>query len=289
MKLLIVTGDDFGVSGAANEAIEQAHRQGILNTASLMVGAEAAEDAVRRARRLPALRVGLHLVLVRGRPVLPAAEVPDLVGADGAFSTRLVRAGVRFFFRPRVRRQLGTEIRAQFEKFRATGLTLDHVNAHNHMHLHPSVLGLVLRIGADYGLRAVRLPHEPFLASWRATGEGLLRRVANDLLLWPLLAAHRRRLARAGMVCNDYVFGMNDAGTMDRNRLLGFLAHLPEGISEIYCHPATGPWAGMEAAAGRYRFAEEFAALTDAAVAAAIPRLGIERTAFGALAAGGHR
>jgi len=286
LKRLIVTGDDFGASDTINEAIEQAHRQGILGTTSLMVGGPAAEDAVRRARNMADLRVGLHLVLVCGRPVLPAAEVPDLVDANGEFSTQLVRAGVRFFFRPGVRRQLAAEIRAQFERYRATGLTLDHVNAHNHMHLHPTVLGLMLRVGADYGLRAVRLPHEPFLASWRATGDGLLRRIANDLLLWPLLALNRRRLTRAGMVCNDYVFGMNDTGAMDRNRLLGFLANLPDGISEIYCHPATGPWAGMEAAAARYRFADEFAALTDATVAAAIPRLGIECTAFGSLAAG---
>ena len=288
MKHLIVTGDDFGASVAVNEAIEQAHRRGILNTASLMVGAEAARDAVRRARRMPALRVGLHLVVVCGRPVLPAAEVADLVGPDGAFSTRLVRAGMRFFASPRARRQLGAEIRAQFEAFQATGLALDHVNAHNHMHLHPTVLDLVLRIGADYGLRAVRLPREPFLASWRATGEGLLRRIGNDVLLWPLLAAHRRRVARAGMVCNDYVFGMNDSGTMDRDRMLGFLANLPDGVSEIYCHPATGPWPGVDPAAAGYRFAEELATLTDATVAAAIPRLGIERTAFGALGPGGR-
>jgi hopanoid biosynthesis associated protein HpnK len=287
LKLLIVTGDDFGASEAVNEAIERAYRQGILNTASLMVGAPAAGDAVSRAQRLPRLRVGLHLVLVCGRPVLPAAEVSELVDADGAFSSRLVCAGLRFFFRPAARRQLAAEIRAQFEAFRATGLTLDHVNAHNHMHLHPTVLGLILRIGADYGMRAVRLPHEPFLASWRATREGLLRRAANDLLLWPLLAAHRARLARAGMARNDYVFGMNDSGTMDRERLLGFLAHLPDGVSEIYCHPATGPWPGGEATTEGYRFAAELAALTDAAVAAAIPRLGIEPTAFGALAASG--
>lgn len=287
MKFLIVTGDDFGASVAVNEAMETAHRQGILSTASLMVGAEGAADAVRRARALPDLRVGLHLVLVCGRPVLPPGDVPDLVDADGAFSTRLVRAGFSFFFRPRVRRQLAAEIRAQFERFRATGLALDHVNAHNHMHLHPTVLGLVLRIGAEYGMRAVRLPHEPFLASWRATGEGLVRRAANDLLLRPLLALHRRRLARAGMACNDYVFGMNDTGAMDRDRLLGFLAHLPDGVSEIYSHPATGPWAGMEPAAQRYRFAAELAALTDGTVAAAIPRLRIERTAFGALSAAG--
>jgi len=284
LKRLIVTGDDFGASNAVNQAIELAHQKGILNTTSLIVGADEAEDAVRRARNLPELRVGLHVVLVCGRPVLPVDQVPDLVGRNGAFSTRLVRAGMNFFFRPRVRRQLAAEIRAQFERFSATGLTLDHANAHNHMHMHPTVLDLILRIGADFGLRAVRLPHEPFMASWRATGEGLSRRLANDVLLRPLLSAHRRRLTRAGIARNDYVFGMNDSGMMDRDRWLGFLAQMPDGISEIYCHPATGPWPGMEAATERYRFAEEFAALTDSAVAAAIPRLGIERTTFGALA-----
>lgn len=288
MRRLIVTADDFGASIAVNAGIEQAHRLGILNSASLMVGAAAADDAVNRARTMPDLRVGLHLVLVRGRPVLSRAHIPDLVDADGNLPNRLFGAGVRFFFSPRVRRQLAAEIRAQFERFRASGLTLDHVNTHNHMHLHPTILGLILRIGADYGLRAVRLPYEPFYASWRATGEGLPRRLANDVFLRPLLAAHRRSLARAGVASNDYVFGMNDTGAMVRKRVLAFLTRLPDGISEIYCHPATGPWDGMEKNAARYRYAEELEALTDGTVAETIKRLGIERTVFGALSGSGQ-
>jgi len=251
-----------------------------------MVGAPALDDALARARRLPSLRVGLHLVVVCGRPVLPPAEVPDLVGRDGAFSRELVRAGVRFFFRPRVRRQLAAEIRAQFERFRATGLPLDHVNGHNHMHLHPTVLGLIVRIGRDYGLGAVRLPHEPFLASWRAARRGFARRLANDLCLRPLIAAQRRRLGRAGVRSNDYLFGMNDSGAMDRERLLALLANLPEGVSEIYCHPASGPWPAMDPGARHYRVADELAALVDGAVAGALGRLGIEPTAFGDLPPG---
>lgn len=283
MKRLIVTGDDFGASLAVNAAIERAHRRGILNTASIMVSAAAAEDAIARARSLPDLRVGLHLVLVRGRATLPPEQIPDLADADGNLPNALFGAGMRFFFLPRVRRQLAAEIRAQFERFRASGLPLDHVNAHNHMHLHPSVMKLVVRIGGDYGLRAMRLPHEPFLASWRATGAGLVRRFGNDLMLRPLLAAHRRRLARAGIACNDFVFGMNDTGAMVRDRLLGFLTQLPDGVSEIYTHPATGPWPEIEPAAESYRFADELEALTDEAVKASFARLGIERTSFGVL------
>ena len=130
MKRLIVTADDFGAAIAVNEAVERAHRDGILSAASLMVAGNAAGDAVTRARNLPSLRVGLHLVLVEGRPVLPVAAVPDLVDASGHFRTDMARAGAAMFFLPKVRRPLTAEIEAQFAAFDATGLRLDHVNAH---------------------------------------------------------------------------------------------------------------------------------------------------------------
>src|SRR6266699_5092946 len=168
LRRLIVTADDFGRDVAINEAVEAASRDGILCGASLMVAAPAAEDAVARARRLPGLRVGLHLVLTDGSPVLPRGEIRGLVGADGRFDDRQIRAGLRYFFAPGVRRLLAAEIRAQFEAFRATGLALDHVNAHQHMHLHPTVARLMIEIGRDYGIRAVRLPAEPVGALRRA-------------------------------------------------------------------------------------------------------------------------
>ena len=157
---LIITADDFGLHPSVNQAVERAHREGVLSAASLMVGAPAAGDAIARARDCPHLRVGLHLVLADGAPVLPPRAIPDLVEADGRFGSRMVRDGCRFFCLPRVRGQLAREIRAQFEAFAASGLALDHVNAHKHFHLHPTVLGLTLRIGREFGLRAVRLPRE---------------------------------------------------------------------------------------------------------------------------------
>ena len=149
MRRLIVTADDFGLAVPVNEAVERAHREGVLTCASLMVSAPAAEDAIERAHSLPSLRVGLHLTLVRGRPALPASDVPDLVGNDGEFPRNLVSAGLRFFFLPGIRRQLEREIRAQFEAYRATGLAMDHVIVHNHMHLHPTLLGLILKVGRE--------------------------------------------------------------------------------------------------------------------------------------------
>lgn len=247
MKRLIVTGDDFGASRPVNEAIEAAHRRGILTAASLMVGAPEAADAIERARRMPDLGVGLHLVLARGRPVLPPGKIPDLVDGDGRFDSNLVRAGFRYFLLPAVRRQLAAEIRAQFEAFRKTGLRLDHVNAHNHLHVHPTVLSLILAIGREYGLTAVRLPREP----------------GGGALLGGWIGLMKRRLDAAGVRHNDTAFGIADCGAMDRRRLLTLLAGLPEGTTEVFCHPATGRWPGIEPEAARFRFEDEFAALID--------------------------
>ena len=248
-----------------------------------MVGAEAASDAIARARRLPSLKVGLHLVVVCGRPTLPPDRVPDLVGPDGRFSNRPASAGFNFFFSPAARRQLKAEIRAQFGKFGQSGLTLDHVNAHKHMHLHPTVLSLILDVGRGFGLEALRLPYEPFSPSWRATREGFLGRLWTAAFLTPWLGVMRRRIGRSGLRRNDYLFGIHDTGRMREERVLNYLDNLPQGVSEIYFHPALGPWSDGEPPAADYLYEQELGALTSPKVAAAIRSSGVEMVTFGDL------
>jgi len=283
VRKLIVTGDDFGLAVPVNEAIEEAHRRGILTTASLMIGGAAARDAVERAKRLPSLKVGLHLVLVEGRPVLPSREIPDLVDGRGEFSTRLVGAGLNFFFRPGVRRQLATEIRAQFLVFQETGLLLDHVNAHNHMHLHPTVLGLILKVGREFGLRAMRVPYEPVFPSWRASRRGLVSKLAGWMLLYPWIQILKVRLRRAGIRCNDFVFGLNDSGHLHQDIFLRLLSCVPQGVTEIYCHPATRRCAELDRTMPDYEHEQEFKALVSPAVREAIAASGFQRIAFSEL------
>jgi hopanoid biosynthesis associated protein HpnK len=233
-----------------------------------MVGAPA---AIERAQRLPKLAVGLHVVLVHGRPVLPPERLPDLVDEHGLFLTDLVHAGVRFFFRPGVRAQLAAEIRAQFEKFAQTGLALDHADAQSHMHVHPTVFRLLLGIGREFGLRAVRIPREPF---------GGTRSIA------PWLALMRLRARRAGIACNDYAFGLNEAGGLTEERVLRILTRLPDGVTEIFFHPATAVFAGADRGTERFQWTDELAALTSPNVRDAIARNGIQSITYGELARG---
>jgi len=276
-KFLIVTADDFGLHDAVNEAVQQATVAGILTAASLMVGAPAANDAIRRARSLPNLRVGLHVVLADGSATLAPHLVPALADAAGRMDGRMLSRGLRFFALPWVRRQLDAEIRAQFSAFARTGLTLDHVNVHKHFHLHPSLLEMLLRIGREYGVSAVRVPDEPF---WFAVRSGGWSAGAGAALLTPWVALMKMRLRSAGILHNDHIFGIAASGAMDEAKLLQVIGRLPRGVTEIYLHPAMAGHV-ISPSMSDYRHSAELAALLSPRVRAAI--------AEAKLAHGGYR
>jgi len=259
---IIVTADDFGAAVPVNEAVEQAHRDGVLTAASLMVTGAALTDAVERARRMPELGVGLHLVLVDGRPALPPEQVPALVGPDGRFHDSMLRTALAIAASPAARAQLHAEVEAQFAAFAATGLPLDHVNAHKHFHLHPMIASAVLEIGPRFGMQAMRVPYD-------RGGTAALRWWAAQL---------RRRLRKAGLLVNDRCIGLAWSGALDAKRMRAAVAEADAGLVEIYCHPATADhWPGH---APGYRYRDELAALLDPDVASTLDRSGVAHASF---------
>lgn len=276
-KFLIVTADDFGIHEAVNEAVAQAAAKGVLTAASLMVGAPAAADAVRRARQLPQLRVGLHLVLADGFAVLPRERIPDLVDARGRFGAGMWFDGVRYFAVAALRRQLEAEIRAQFVAFSRTGLVLDHVNAHKHFHLHPTLLAMIVRIGREFGMSAVRVPYEPLWHSGRGANVGAM---AATTFLLPWVALMKARLRAGGIMYNNQVFGIASTGGLDEHTLLEILTKLPSGITEIYLHPATHTHSPITPSMSDYRHSAELAALLSDRVAAAVAGTGAMRGGY---------
>ncbi len=284
MKRLIVTADDFGLSPSVNAAVEAAYRDGVLTSASLMVGAPYAHDAVERAQRLGGLKVGLHLVLASGWPTSPVEQIPTLVDKHGMFPPTMVASGLRFFFLHSARRQLALEIRAQFEAYAATGLSLDHVDAHRHFHLHPTVSALMIRIGSDYGMRAVRIPQEPSLQGCAAPTAHPSLPSGPDPFLRPWIAMLRRRLDRAGIRHNDYVLGLSDTGNMNETRVLQLLDHLPAGITELYFHPALSSGEEISPDMADYEHYREYQALISARVRERLKTSDIRCCSYGELA-----
>ena len=245
-----------------NEAVELAHAKGILTAASLMVTGPAMADAVERARRLPCLAVGLHIVLVDGTPALPPRQIPALIGPDGRFHTNMLRTAFAIALFPAARAQMRAEVAAQFAAFAATGLALDHVNAHKHFHLHPMIASAILAAGRAHGLAAMRVPYEtgsPLLMRWWAGRLG-------------------RRLRRAGLVVNDRVIGLGDTGSLDTARMVAALAALGPGTTEIYSHPASAN--AYPGSALGYRYTDELAALLAPEARAALAACGASTGGF---------
>ncbi len=234
-----------------------------------MVGGPAAADAIERARRLPNLRVGLHVVLVDGDPVTDPVRIPRLVDRSGRLRNDLRRYSAQAAVDFLLRRQIAHEITAQFQAYRASGLSLDHVNAHRHFHLNPVVAASIISIGRQHGMRALRIPVEP----WRIVAEidPHTQRQAGRIVA-PWAAWLRQRVRRAGLTTADAVFGLAWSGAMTPPRLTALLGRLPAGLVEIYLHPGTTDrFAG---AAPGYRYAEEFAALCHADCIAAVRQSG---------------
>jgi hopanoid biosynthesis associated protein HpnK len=237
-RRLIVNADDFGRSAAVNAAIERAHREGVLTSASLMVNGAAFDEAVAIARANPRLGIGLHLTLCSGHATLPPREIPGLVDAGGQFADHAVAAGCRYFFRRSLRGSLRREIAAQFAKFKATSLALDHVNGHLNLHLHPTVLAVLLESVEEWNISALRVTRDPFWLNSRLATGAWCYRASHALIFWLLSARAVSPLRRCGVRHTRCVFGLLQNGRMDEAFLLRLLPCLPAGDSELYSHPS---------------------------------------------------
>jgi len=241
MKSLIINGDDFGISSATNHAILRAHREGILTSASLMVNGAAFEEAVALAKAHPSLSVGLHLVLVHGSATLPPSEIPDLVNEQGEFSENPAAAGMAYFFFPSLKAQIKKELEAQIKKFLSTGLPLAHLNGHINIHVHPTVLGVLLDLAGRYGVKKIRLPQEELFVTLRLDRSRWIEKLTQWTIFETLSLSARRRLKENGFRIPDRAYGLLEIGRMDEAYLLGLLDRIGEGCSEISFHLGEAP------------------------------------------------
>jgi chitin disaccharide deacetylase len=264
VRRLIVNADDFGRSPSINEAVIRAHQEGILTTTSLMVNEPSCAEAVALARQNPRLGVGLHLTLLFGHSALPPSEIPGLINEKGEFTTNPAGAGFRYFFHRRLRAQLRAEIRAQLRRFRDTGLPLDHVNGHLHLHLHPVIFPLLMEAQEEFGIRHLRLTFDPFWLNLRLASGYLFYRVIHALIFHSLSARARPVLARRGIRHTDAVFGLLQNARVDETYVSRLLPSLPPGDSELYSHPSLD------------EFKHEFDALISPRVRAQVKALSIQ-------------
>jgi hopanoid biosynthesis associated protein HpnK len=264
VRRLIVNADDFGRSHSINQAVIRAHREGILTTASLMVNEPGLNEAVALALENPKIGVGLHLSLLCGRSALPPGKIPGLVNARGDFSSKPVAVGFRYFFNRSLREQLRAEIHAQFARFRVTGLPLDHVNGHLHLHLHPTVFRILMEDAEKLGIRHIRLTRDCFWRNTRMARGRWFYRASHALIYEWLSNRARKPLRQHGIRHAQISFGLLQNARVDEAYILKLLPELSPGDSELYSHPSLD------------EFKHEFAALVSPRVKELVKKLGIE-------------
>jgi hopanoid biosynthesis associated protein HpnK len=263
-RRLIVNADDFGRSHSINQAVIRAHREGVLTSASLMVNEPDCNEAVSLAKENPKLGVGLHLTLLMGHSALPPEKIPGLVNDCGEFSNDPVGVGMKYFFHRGLREQLRAEIRAQFDRFRATGLPLDHVNGHLHLHLHPVVFRILMEDAEKLGIRHLRLTRDCLARSRRMTHGRWFYRVFHAAIHARLSGRAREPLRQRGIKHAQITFGLLQDSHVDEAYVLKLLPELPAGDSELYSHPSLD------------KFKHELDALVSPRVKEQIKKLGIE-------------
>jgi hopanoid biosynthesis associated protein HpnK len=257
-----------------------AHRQGLLRCAALMAAAPRTQVAMRLARELPDLCLGLHLALIQGRAVLPPKHLPHLVNPQGFFSNDPVTTGWRYFRQSHLLPEIRRELAAQIELVQRAGLTIWHLNSHLNLHLHPSIFPIVVDLAREYGIPAVRLAREDWRTTLALAPDGPLPKIAQGLI-FALLARRAERIARAaGLSFNDHLFGLLNDGRMTEAYLLGLVPRLQPGVTEIYCHPGLFADPELVRWAPSYRRQEELAALLSPRLKVTLAATGVKITDF---------
>ncbi len=188
----IFNADDFGISKGVNAAIVKAHREGILNSASLMINQKYADEAVKLAKEMPELEIGLHVNLTNEYPAAPAQKIPLLVDEHGKLKNGFVNLFLLSFLKPRqLRQQAETEMRAQIVKYLAAGLPLQHLDSHRHVHMIPQIFKAMRKLQKEFEVPRIRVMNENALntlkynqnKSWLFDG-ALIKYVLLRFLCW---------------------------------------------------------------------------------------------------------
>ena len=239
---LIVNADDLGWTAGVNRGIAEAHRNGIVTSASLLANGEAFAEAVELVRDTGGLGLGVHLNLNDGPPVAPRESVPSLVNDAGEFEGGPDGLLLKIATRGLSMREVELEWNAQISRVRDAGIEPTHLDGHKHVHMLPGLFEIALRLAKRHGIGAIRVSHEASsLRSALSTGHlraGVVLKQGVQARGLKLLARDAREQAeRAGVSTADYFCGIAQTGELTKEGVARLLRSLPEGTTELMCHP----------------------------------------------------
>jgi len=281
MKQLIVNADDLGADESRNAGIFEAIEAGSVTSVSILPNGPALGDAVRtiHSQKLTRISFGVHLNLSEGKPL--ESGLRRLVGRDGCFMGK-PRAQRLLLHRgdSELEKEIRRELSAQIARIRDAGISVDHLDGHQHVHVFPSVVIAGAETARMQEIPWVRIPEEPLPDFWiRAASSKLIEEAG---FFSQHGAAARAYYEGMGIRTTDNFRGLYLKGELPADEWEGFLESIPSGITELMVHPGhfraeiAGPFAGFSTADRK----KELSALTDGRFLAALLKEGIQLTRF---------
>jgi hopanoid biosynthesis associated protein HpnK len=280
MKRVIVHADDFGLATAVNQGIVKAFERGILTSTSLMPSGEAFDDAVRLAKEHPDLDIGIHLTLTGERPVTPAREIPSLVTTEGRFREKYPSFVKDYIFKRIKMADVERELTAQCEKVMKTGLPISHIDGHQHLHILPGILEIVVKLAKEKNIPGIRLPIEAVrfkqILSVSQWGRLMLQIGTNVVCRFSVSRVDFTQILSAGSFSGFFY-----SGRMTKENLIRTIEGLKGGVIEIMCHPGLKDQ-NLQArySAWNYNWEGEFEALIDCSVKNLVEKKTIELISY---------
>jgi hopanoid biosynthesis associated protein HpnK len=281
-RYLVINADDFGLSSEVNEGILMAHKQGYLTSASLMANGPMLQDAVDRSYSVPSLGIGVHLNLVRGRPISQAQVVDRLVDRRGLFPGTVGGTMRRLMLAPVAVDQAECECLAQIEYIKQIGICPTHVDSEKHVHMYPPLFKRVARVARAQGIRWIRIVRENRIP-WHTKPR--LRQMGKATVLGVLARRCQKTAAAVGLLSSDGFYGVVHAGRMVKDVYIDIFNSMQSGVTEIICHPGLPAKSHVNRDMGPYFLAEtrrdELDALLDATLRDELQKRRIKLVHFG--------
>lgn len=272
MKTLVVTADDAGLHPGMTLGALKAHDEGIVTAVSVSPNGRAFDHAVELLKDRPRLDVGVHLTLVGERPLSPPEKVPSLLGKNGALLPGFP-AFVRRALLGKIRAdEVERELRAQIERLEGVGLRVVHANAHQHLHVLPSVFEIVHKLAEEHRIRWLRIPADP-AALRGATVRHLELGILNTL------GRRARNRVLPPFRATDRAIGIVAAGHLTPGKLTRILEDV-QGTTELVCHPGIGGADLAAEYAWGYGWDRETSALCDPRVRGGLEWAGVRVRSF---------
>lgn len=271
-----MNADDFGRHELINRAVERAFNSGCLKSATLMAGGIAFDDAVKLAKKIPNLGVGIHFTLANGNPILPPNEIPSLVTSEGIFHSDYIKFLKRYLSGKISLSEVRSELAAQLEKILNTGLTLTHFDSHQHLHHIPGIIEIVLELTTAKNISAMRVANTKlFDGELDSLGKFIGRLGLSSLAKFAAHLAHKKNFATP-----EHFAGIVAGESVNENFMLKLIENFREGTTEVMLHPGTDNKILQDFCQWEHDFEEELAAVTSPKVLNALAEKNISAINF---------